>query len=207
MSVVRRVWAAGYDWQMGRIDRKGGTDHRRALTAAATGDVLEVGAGTGRNFEYYTEARTVVALEPEPAMRARAVGRAARATVPVEVVDGDAMDLPFEDGSFDTVVACLVLCTIPDPAAALAEARRVLRRGGSLRFYEHVRADDPRLARWQDRLRRPWSWYGGGCNPNRRTLDHIAEAGFVADGVQPITLDAAPRLVRPHVLGSATRAA
>ena len=207
MTLVSRLWAAGYDWQMERIDRRGGADHRRALVARASGDVLEVGAGTGRNFRHYQQARSVVALEPDPAMRARAVRRGERATVSVDVVEGDAMDLPFEDASFDAVVFCLVLCTIPDPDVALKEAGRVLRPDGTLHFYEHVRADDPNLAMWQDRLRRPWAWYARGCNPNRRTVECIAAAGFAPASVTPIALDAAPRLVRPHVLGSATKTA
>lgn len=207
MSVFKRLWAAGYDLQMGRIDRGGGADHRRALVGGATGDVLEIGAGTGRNFPYYTRATRVVALEPDAEMRRRAHRRAAQAPVPIELVEGDAMDLRFDDESFDTVVACLVLCTIPDAGRALAEARRVLRRGGTLRFYEHVRAADPRLAKWQDRLCRPWSWYGGGCHPNRATVERITAAGFAADEVRTIALDAAPRLVRPHVLGTATKVA
>jgi ubiquinone/menaquinone biosynthesis C-methylase UbiE len=109
--------------------------------------VLEIGAGTGRNLPLYRTATRVVALEPGPGMRARAERTARAAPVPVEVVDGRAEDLPFPDHSFDTVVASLVLCTVPDPAGALAEARRVLGPGGRLRFYQHVRADDPRLAR------------------------------------------------------------
>jgi SAM-dependent methyltransferase len=82
-----------------------------------------------------------------------------------EVVDGTAEALPFPEAAFDTVVASLVLCTVPDLAQTLAEARRVLRPGGTLRFYQHVRADDPRLTRWQDRLERPWGWLAGGCHP------------------------------------------
>lgn len=207
MKVFKRLWAAGYEVQMAKIDRGGGGDHRRALVGDASGDVLEIGAGTGRNFAHYTRATRVVALEPEAEMRRRAHPRAARARVPIEVVEGDALHLRFDDESFDTVVACLVLCTIPDADRALAEARRVLRPGGTLRFYEHVRAADPRLARWLDRLCRPWSWYGGGCRPNRATVERITAAGFVADDVRAITLDAAPRLVRPHVLGTARKAA
>jgi SAM-dependent methyltransferase len=127
--------------------------------------VLEIGAGTGRNLPLYRHATRVVALEPGPGMRARANQAARAAPLPVEVVDGRAEDLPFADASFDTVVASLVLCTVPDPAQALAEARRVLRPGGRLRCYQHVRADDPRLARWQDRLERPWGWLALAATP------------------------------------------
>src|SRR5215216_1739088 len=154
-SLVQRLAAAGYDWLFDRVDPLGGADHRRRLVEQAAGAVLEIGAGTGRNLPLYRTATRVVALEPGPGMRARANDAAQAAQVAVEVVDGRAEDLPFPDATFDTVVASLVLCTVPDLAPALAEAHRVLRPGGTLRFYQHVRADDPRLARWQDRLERP----------------------------------------------------
>jgi ubiquinone/menaquinone biosynthesis C-methylase UbiE len=160
-SLVQRLVAAGYDRLFDRVDPLGGADHRRHLVEQATGAVLEVGAGTGRNLPLYRTATRVVALEPGPGMRARSNHAAQAARVPVEVIDGTAEHLPFPDAAFDTVVASLALCTVPDLAHTLAEARRVLRPGGTLRFYQHVRADDPRLARWQDRLerpRRPLSW-------------------------------------------------
>jgi ubiquinone/menaquinone biosynthesis C-methylase UbiE len=146
-SLVQRLVAAGYDRIFDHVDPLGGADHRRPPVEQAAGQVLEIGAGTGRNLPLYRTATRVVALEPGPGMRARAERTARAAPVPVEVVDGRAEDLPFPDHSFDTVVASLVLCTVPDPAGALAEARRVLGPGGRLRFYQHVRADDPRLAR------------------------------------------------------------
>ena len=167
MSLFGRVYARCYDRFMDRIDRAGAAEHRRRLVEEATGEVLEIGAGTGKNLPLYGAAELVVALEPDPAMRARAGQTARKARVPVEVVEGDAMALPFPEASFDAVVFSLVLCTVPDMERALTEARRVLRPGGNLHFYEHVRAADPRLARWQDRLERPWGWVGRGCHPNR----------------------------------------
>ena len=177
-SLVQRLTAAGYDWLFDRVDPLGGADHRRRLVEQATGAVLEIGAGTGRNLPRYRTATRVVALEPGPGMRARANQAAQAAHVAVEVIDGTAEHLPFPDAAFDTVVASLVLCTVPDLAQTLAEARRVLRPGGTLRFYQHVRADDPRLARWQDRLERPWGWLAGGCHPNRDVVAAITAAGF-----------------------------
>jgi SAM-dependent methyltransferase len=138
-------------------------------------------------------------------MRARAEQAARRARVAVEVVDGRAEALPFPDATFDTVVASLVLCTVPDPAQALAEARRVLRPGGTLRFYQHVRADDPRLARWQDRLERPWSWVALGCHPNRDVVAAITAAGFHLLELDRFDFQCMPPLVRPHILGVAQR--
>ncbi|MEJ7843529.1 MAG: methyltransferase domain-containing protein [Rubrobacter sp.] len=205
MSVFGKVRARGYDFFMGRMDRAGAYGHRQRLVAEAAGKVLEIGAGTGKNLALYVAAERVVALEPDPAMRARAHGAALEARVPVEVVEGDAMALTFPDVSFDTVVFGLVLCTVPDPERALTEAHRVLRPGGTLRFYEHVRADDPRLARWQDRLERPWGWVGGGCHPNRDTVAAIADAGFGIVSLEEFDFPAMPRLVRPHVIGIAER--
>src|SRR2546423_5824429 len=178
MSMWGRLWAAVCGRFAAASDRRGGAERRQQLVENASGAVLEVGAGTGKNFRHYRRADRVVALEPEAAMRARAEPRLAQASVAIEIIDGDALSLPFEDNTFDTVVFGLVLCTIPDPAKALNEARRVLRPDGELRFYEHVRSDDPRLARWQDRLARPWRWFGRGCNANRETLTTIGASGF-----------------------------
>lgn len=205
MSLFGKVYARGYDWFTDRVDRLGAAEHRARLVEDAKGEVLEIGAGTGKNLPLYRAATRVVALEPEPAMRARAREAARRARVPVEVVEGDAMALPFPDGSFDTVVSSLVLCTVPDPARALTEVRRVLRPGGTLRFYEHVRADDRRLARWQDRLERPWGWIGRGCHPNRDTAIAVTEAGFSVVSLEEFAFRPLPPIVRPHVIGLAER--
>jgi ubiquinone/menaquinone biosynthesis C-methylase UbiE len=206
MSVFGRLYAAGYDLVMSGADRHGADEHRRRLVEEASGEVLEVGAGTGLNFRHYRAATRVVAVEPEPGMRARAQRRARSARVAVEVIGGDGMALPFADASFDTVVFSLVLCTIPDPARAAGEAHRVLRPGGVLRFYEHVRSTDAKLARRQDRLDRPWSWLGRGCRPNRDTPATIERAGFAASALDRFEMDGVPRIVAPHVLGVAHRA-
>jgi SAM-dependent methyltransferase len=204
-SLVQRLAAAGYDWLFDHVDPHGGADHRRRLVEQAVGAVLEIGAGTGRNLPLYRNATRVVALEPGPGMRARANQAAQAAQVAVEIVDGTAEHLPFPDAAFDTVVASLVLCTVPDLAQTLAEARRVLRPGGTLRFYQHVRADDPRLARWQDRLERPWGWLAGGCHPNRDVVAAITAAGFRVLELDRFDFQIMPPLVRPHVLGVAER--
>jgi ubiquinone/menaquinone biosynthesis C-methylase UbiE len=183
-------------------------DHRRRLLAGLTGRVLEVGAGNGLNFPHYPiTVGEVEAVEPEPYLRRQALAAASQAPVPVRVVDGTAEALPAPDGAFDAVVASLVLCTVADPQQALAEARRVLRSGGELRFYEHVRATDPRLARWQDRLQRPWGWLVGGCHPNRDTAAAITAAGLRLVQLDRFDLPAMPPLARPHVLGVAQRGA
>jgi ubiquinone/menaquinone biosynthesis C-methylase UbiE len=179
-------------------------DHRQRLLAALSGRVLEVGAGNGLNFPYYpATVSEVLAVEPEPYLRRLALAAARQAPVPIRVVDGTAEALPIPDASFDAVVASLVLCTVTDPDQALAEVRRVLRPGGRLRFYEHVRGTDPRLARWQDRLERPWGWLVGGCHPNRDTVAAIAAAGLQVVQLDRFDLAAMPALARPHVLGVA----
>jgi ubiquinone/menaquinone biosynthesis C-methylase UbiE len=207
VSLFGQVHARCYDRFMDRIDRAGAREHRRRLVGEAGGEVLEIGAGTGKNLSLYRAAEQVVALDPDPAMRDRAHDAALEARVPVEVVEGDGMALPFPDASFDAVVFSLVLCTVPDLGRALAEARRVLRPGGTLRFYEHVRAADPHLARWQDRLERPWGWIGRGCHPNRDTAAAVAVAGFGVLSLEEFDFPAMPRIVRPHVIGIAERPA
>src|SRR5437588_10455509 len=112
MSLFSRLYAAGYDRWVARLDRRGGEEHRRRLVQDAEGEVLEIGAGTGLNFPHYRKAVRVVGLEPDPGMRLRAEHRTTRALVPVQVIDGDGMSLSFPDSSFDTVVFGLVLCTI-----------------------------------------------------------------------------------------------
>ena len=181
--------------------------YRERIAADARGDVLEVGAGTGFNFPYYRSATRVVAIEPDDAMRRRAERRAPAATVPIEVRKGDAHTLDFPDGSFDVVIFCLVLCTIPDPARALAEARRVLKPGGEIHFYEHVRATEPALAARQDRWLKPWRGFNRGCHPNRDSVGVIRQAGFVMKELDEFDLDekGVPKIVRPHALGMATK--
>jgi ubiquinone/menaquinone biosynthesis C-methylase UbiE len=181
-------------------------DHRRRLLAGLSGRVLEVGAGNGLNFPHYPATVTeVLAIEPEPYLGRLALAAARQAPVPIRVVAGTAEALPVPDGAVDAVVASLVLCTVADLDQALAEIGRVLRPGGRLHCYEHVRATNPRLARWQDRLERPWGWLAGGCHPNRDTVAAITAAGFRVLELDRFDLAAMPALARPHVLGVAER--
>jgi ubiquinone/menaquinone biosynthesis C-methylase UbiE len=181
-------------------------DHRRRLLAGLTGRVLEVGAGNGLNFPHYPATVTeVLAIEPEPYLHRQALAAASQAPIPIRVVAGTAEVLPAPDGAVDAVVASLVLCTVTDLDQALAETRRVLRPGGRLRFYEHVRATDPRLARWQARLQRPWGRLVGGCHPNRDTVAAIGAAELRLVQLERFDLQVMPPLARPHVLGVAER--
>lgn len=160
------------------LERLGLAEPRRRLVAGLHGTVVEVGAGTGVSFAHYPpEVTRVVAVEPDPLLRAHALRRAGRAAVPVEVVDGVGEALPLADGEADAVVFGLVLCTVPDVAAALAEARRVLAPGGELRLLEHVRAPGA-LGRVADRIAPLWGRLGGGCRPNQDTGALVAAAGF-----------------------------
>lgn len=194
------VFARVYDRLARAADRMGEREHRIEVAGGAKGRVLEIGSGTGMNFEHYPEDATVLALEPEPTMLRLARPRAIRAAADVTFVRASAERLPFPDASFDAVVATLVLCSISEPAAALSEAFRVLRPGGELRFFEHVRARSPRLARWQDRLERVWGVFAGGCHPNRDSVAAIRDAGF-AVGFRRLNLGLTAFLVRPHALG------
>lgn len=194
-------------------DDHGVAAHRDELLAGLSGRVLEVGAGTGRNFAHYPDAVTdVVAVEPEPYLRRRAIeaaeAAAARGAGPaIAVGDATADDLPVDDGSFDAVVFSLVLCSVPDQRAALAEARRVLRPGGELRFYEHVIAQTPRLAAWQRRLDVLWPRLGGGCHLSRDTLAAIQQAGFTIDSHRSFRFSPGllAKPVEPHIIGIAHR--
>ena len=186
----------------------GAAEHRDRLLAGAAGRVIELGAGHGLNFPHYpASVKEVLAVEPEPYLRERAEEAAAEAPVPVTAVDGVADRLPAEDESFDVAVASLVLCSVPDQASALAELRRVLRPGGELRFYEHVRSEHPGLATLQDVLAPAWPHLGGGCHPNRRTLEAIKTAGFELERYRRFRFAPAGTMLptAPHVMGLARR--
>ena len=202
------LFARFYYLLSGSAERAGTTGHRQELLAGLTGTVIELGAGNGLNFAHYPPGvRAVLAVEPDKFLRQKAALAALRAPVPVHVVEGEAESLPAEDTSLDAAVASLVLCSVPSPPRALAELRRVLRPGGELRFYEHVRSDTPEGARLQDRADVLWPFLGGGCHPNRDTVAAIAAAGFAIEeerrfAFRPSVL-AAP--VAPHVIGRARR--
>jgi ubiquinone/menaquinone biosynthesis C-methylase UbiE len=175
--------------------------HRDELIRGLAGRVLEIGAGTGLNLPRYGEAARVVAVEPEPTMARMASVRGREAAAHVEVLRGVAEALPFRDGAFDAVAACYVLCSVADPASAIAELRRVLRLGGPLRVYEHVRSGDPRWARVQDLITPVWHRFGCNCHPNRNTAA-LLEAGGFEVSVRRFSFGP-PSPVRPHILGVA----
>ena len=207
-EVSHPVFARVYDRLAAGAEKAGATEHRRELLAGLSGRVIEVGAGNGLNFKHYPESVSeVVAVEPEPYLRARAEEAARHAPIAVRVVPGVADALPAADGEFDAGVASLVLCSVPDQARALAELRRAIRPGGELRFYEHVRANNPRLVRLQDRVTPVWRRVNAGCHPNRDTPGAIARAGFEIERARrfkfPPCFLCAPAW--PHVIGTARR--
>lgn len=190
-------------------EARGGAGHRRELLAGLSGRVIEVGAGHGLNFKYYpASVREVVAVEPEPHLWDLAVAVAKSSRIPIHVVDGLAERLPVETASFDAGVSSLVLCSIAEPARALAELFRVIRQGGELRFYEHVRAESPglrRLQRFVDRLL--WPRLFGGCHTSRDSDRAIENAGFVIEGLRRFPFRPCPLAfpVSPHIIGRARR--
>jgi ubiquinone/menaquinone biosynthesis C-methylase UbiE len=192
-----------------RMEDAGAREYRREMLEGLAGRVIEVGAGNGLNFRHYPETVTeVVALEPEPYLRERARKAAAEAPVPIDVTDGVADDLPAGEAAFDAGVASLVLCSVPDQASALAELFRVIRPGGELRFFEHVAARSPGLARLQrtvDRLF--WPRVGGGCHTHRDTAAAIERAGFTIEEIRrfPFRVCILTAPVTPHIVGRARR--
>jgi SAM-dependent methyltransferase len=199
-------FARAYVRAVEEMNRRGGTEHRRAILGGLSGTVIEIGAGNGSAFALYPETVThVLAIEPDDYLRTLAVASAASARVPVTVRAGTAEHIPAEDASADAVVASLVLCSVRDPAAALAEIRRVLRAGGTLAYYEHVRSGNRLLAAAQDLLTPVWQRMAGGCHPNRDTLGAITAAGFTVQASRRFGFSASPLAPSvAHILGTAT---
>jgi ubiquinone/menaquinone biosynthesis C-methylase UbiE len=210
MSDVEHPWFARVLARAAAVEeRKGGAEYRRRLLAGLRGRVVEVGPGTGLSFAYYPpEVDEVVAVEPEPNLRALAAEAARNAPVSVQVVDGMADELPADDGSMDAAVVAGVLCSVPDQPRALGELQRVLRPGGELRFYEHVAARAPRLAALQRALDVTlWPRLNGSCRLTRDTEAAIRGAGFAVERLECFsfrpTVFAVP--VAPRILGVARR--
>ncbi len=197
------LFARFYAWFAPLEDRVGVADYRRDLVRGLRGRVLEVGVGTGLSFPHYPpEVERLVAVEPEPTMRANAERAAREVALDVQLVEGTADALPAPDASVDAAVVSQVLCSVPDQARALAELRRVLRPGGELRFYEHVlspREPGRRIQRALDAT--VWPRALGNCHLTRDTAAAIAAAGFEMRELRRLRVGPTP--AAPHILGAA----
>jgi ubiquinone/menaquinone biosynthesis C-methylase UbiE len=202
----RPIFAWLYARDSASNERRGQAEHRDELLAELQGRVIEVGAGNGMNFGHYpTPVTEVVAVEPEKHLRQMAQRAAAQAPVPVTVLSGTAASLPSEDDGFDVAVASLVLCSVDDQQAALAEVRRVLRPRGELRFYEHVLGTSWPLKAFQVAIEKTfWPRVGGNCHPARDTTRAIREAGFEVQQMRRFLwrpMPVSPKM--PFILGRA----
>jgi ubiquinone/menaquinone biosynthesis C-methylase UbiE len=204
----RYLVAALYDRVLRRHEAEL-AERKRNLLGGLAGTVLEIGPGTGSNFRYLQPAVTRwIGVEANPAMRHRLAEKAARSGIATEIVAGDAAHLDLPDGSVDAVVATLVLCSVEDPERVLREVLRVLRPGGVFAFVEHVAAPSgTSLRRWQRAVRPVWSFLADGCAPDRETARRIAEVGFLDVAIEAFDVPrrAVPRLVAPHIAGSARK--
>jgi len=180
---------------------------RAELLRDLSGAVLEVGAGTGVTLAHYPERLSrLVLCEPDPHMRRKLGEKAAAAGVKMELSEAAAEKLPFPDGSFDAVVGSLVLCSVHDQSAALAEIARVLKPGGRLVFLEHVAADNkPERLKWQRRIEPVWKHLMGNCHLTRRTEAAIAAAGLRIERIERESIRKALPIVRPSIRGTARK--
>ena len=203
MSLRKKFFAATYDSFSRKSENAGLRDMRHSLIAEARGSVLEIGAGTGANLTHYNgHLESLMFTEPDPSMIRRLQTKARDEAPLAKILRAPAEDLPFEDASFDTVVSTLVLCGVEDQARSVREIRRVLKPGGRLLFLEHVRSDDPALARFQDRM----NWLNRLvvlCDCNRPTLSTIEASGFTVSGLEHSELPKAPKFVKPTIIGTA----
>ena len=206
-----RLFAWYYPRLMALSERAGGAALRAKALGDAAGRTLEIGAGNGYNLPHYTSAVTeLVVTEPSPHMLKLLRQRLTGDPPPVgrwELVRTGAEELPFADDSFDTVTGGYVHCTIPDPAAALAEIARVLKPGGRYLFIEHVRAAGSLLGRVQDLIEPVHVYVAAGCHPNRRTERALRNSTLTVEHLEHATLPRSSPSVRPLILGSARKPA
>lgn len=204
MSLGERFFALMYDRFTGGMEQACVSAHREALLAGAHGEVIEIGGGTGANLRHYgDQVTTLTVTEPSQPMIRRLQQRADEDRPSAKVLRASAEELPFEDASFDVAVSTLVLCSVDDQPRALREMRRVLRPEGKLLFIEHVRSQEPRLAKLQDRMNRLNNLVAH-CDCNRSTLDSIQQAGFSIEQVEHGMLKKVPPFIRPLIVGVAS---
>lgn len=211
LSAMSLFMAAIYDRFMRQTEQACFVHWRAELLRSLSGRVLEVGAGTGANLAHYpSTVSELTLLEPDAHMRAKLADKVAQqfksSAISVSVRDVSAERLPFDDRSFDAVVCTLVLCSVTDPAAALAELRRVLVPGGALVFIEHVAAhDNPSRLKWQRRIEPAWRHVAGNCHLTRDTERAIRDAGFEVESLQRESVRKSLPWVRPSIRGIARK--
>jgi SAM-dependent methyltransferase len=209
--MISAVWARAvallYEPSLWVGERAGMRALRKELLSQARGRTLEIGSGTGLNLPHYPDdIDELVLLEPDAAMRSRLGRTMWRGNRRGRVVDAPAEHLPFADGSVNTVISTLVLCTVDAPDLALREIARVLHPDGQLLVIEHTRSESPTLARWQDRLVRPWCRFARGCRCNRAIAELMVTCGFEFDDIRQASWRAMPPIVRPLIVGRARKA-
>ncbi|RXT07912.1 class I SAM-dependent methyltransferase [Ammoniphilus sp. CFH 90114] len=175
---MSKLFQVYYDFLMGPLERGRFKSIRQELLTRAQGHVLEIGSGTGINFPLYRDVEKVTSIEPHPLMREKSLRKIGQAQVPIDVIGARAEALPFPDDYFDSVVATLVFCTIPNPEKALQEIIRVSKPNAKVLFFEHVRVHDAFLGKLQDWLTPVWSRLCDGCCLDRRTISLIEKEGF-----------------------------
>jgi len=199
-----RVFAFLYDTAFVLAEKRGLHKIRFELLSQARGKVVELGAGTGLNIAHYpTNLDELLLTEPDPYMASKLRKRISSTPVEASIAQATADSLPIADASADTVICTLVLCTVPDPGKTLQEVSRVLHPEGKFLFIEHVRSENPRLARWQDRLNRSWGWYACACNCNRDTVSTIRNSPLQITELRRDQMRWISPLVRPLVVGVA----
>jgi ubiquinone/menaquinone biosynthesis C-methylase UbiE len=193
-------------WLVDKLESPEMGKQRALALKGVSGDVLEIGLGTGANLPYYAEnVRSFTAVEPSAGMRARAERRAKEAGRTLTLTQHSGEQLPFEDARFDAVVITLGLCSVENVSAVLREVLRVLRPGGKLHFLEHVVSPNPKVRKWQDRLNSVWKVVGCGCNLNRDTERAIRSAGFAMDTLDRATLCGGIGGLQPLIRGVASK--
>ena len=205
INLRARFFARFYDRVLEPSELAGLADRRRELISGATGRTLEIGAGTGLNVDHYQAGvESLVLSEPDSLMASRLRRRVAEQPREafIEIVECDAQELPFPDGSFDTVVCTLVLCTVPDPERTLSEVTRVLAPGGQLLFLEHVLGEGS-TARWQRLLAKPWSAVACGCRCDRPTAQTISASELQITDLNQSRMPKAAKIIKPMIHGRA----
>jgi SAM-dependent methyltransferase len=201
---ARGRFNAAFFWGMGGYINWHMRKQKARVFADLPSNVVELGSGVGANLRYLQAGARLTAIEPNPYMHARLRKAAHRRGVELEIrsVVGERIDLP--DASAEAVISSLVLCTVGDPAAVLAEVRRILRPGGRFSFAEHVVAKPHTFTRWLQRiLRRPWAWVFEGCSCERDLAGLISSAGFADVDIHPYRIHSPFVPFNSHIAGSA----